>query len=272
MLEINGFDISHTKRISASSTATVYYFESNGNRYIAKVASKEVVQIEAYMLEYLKKSGLAVNDVVALEDNILVSKYIQNDGIITDNVEKEAAVMLANLHSITSESFGFDIDTLIGPYRQYNQKSDSWIEFFASERIMKFAQDTYNCGAIPLNMYTRLESLSQNLGKYLYEPTSASLLHGDIWNGNIMTNRGKLVAFIDPSIYYGHFEVELAFINMFETFGNRFFKEYLSLKAIESDYRGREKIYNIYPNLVHARSFGGFYVDMINRTLKYFGY
>jgi fructosamine-3-kinase len=272
MLDIDGFDITHIKRISASANATVYYFEADNQRYIAKVSTKHIVELEAYMLNFLQQNNLPVNSVVKVEDNILVSRYLENDNIITEDVEIEAAHILANLHSISANQYGFDIDTIIGPYKQYNEKSDSWIEFFASERVVKFAHDTFNSGSIPLNLYMRLEKFAENLNKYLYEPTKPSLLHGDIWSGNIIVNRGKLIGFIDPSVYFGHNEMELAFINMFDTFGNRFFKEYLSIKAIESDFHSREMIYNIYPNLVHARSFGGFYIDNINRTLKHFGY
>jgi fructosamine-3-kinase len=272
MLRLNGFNISFYKRLSVSSCASVYYFEEEDKKYIAKVSTNEMASLEVDMNNYLEKMGLMVPKVVKLLEDTIVYQYIENDGVIDDKIEIQIAKHLINLHSNSSEMYGFEINNIIGTSRQYNTKHSNWIEFFASERLRKFANNTYDCGAINLKLLTRIENFSQKLDKYLIQPKKPSLLHGDIWSGNILTNNGQLKAFIDPAPYYGHNEIELAFINMFDTLGDSFYKEYTNSIKIESEFKTREMIYNIYPNLVHAKSFGGFYITNIDNTLKYFGY
>jgi fructosamine-3-kinase len=111
------------------------------------------------------------------------------------------------------------------------------------------------------------------LGRWLAEPPAASILHGDMWTGNALVNNGKIAGFIDPAIYFGDPEIELAFTTMFGTFGEGFFRKHEGLRGLAPGvFEEHRDIYNLYPLLVHVRLFGGSYVQSIDNTLGRPGY
>jgi fructosamine-3-kinase len=128
-------------------------------------------------------------------------------------------------------------------------------------------------GALPAALHDRLERLAGALGEYLTEPPFPSLLHGDLWTGNVLVKGDRIAGFIDPAIYCGHPEIELAFTTMFGTFGRAFFEAYEDNLPLEPGFHDlRRDIYNLYPTLVHVRLFGGNYLPTINRTLTRLGF
>jgi fructosamine-3-kinase len=127
-------------------------------------------------------------------------------------------------------------------------------------------------GRLPNRLRHRIDALAARLGDLLVEPKHPSLLHGDLWGGNILAHDNRIGGFIDPAIYCGHPEIELAFTTMFNTFGKPFFDAYRALSPLEPGFfEERLGIYNLYPTLVHVRLFGDSYLPPIDRTLKQFG-
>ncbi len=268
-----GNTVSRYTLITQSSTTAIYNAD---NKYIIKEANEKwLVESEELMYEYLREySSLPIPEVIKRKDNILITEYIPNDQLGKDEAQINAAIHLANLHRISwEEGYGFMADTVIGPYSQPNTPNDSWIEFFKRERLLDFATKAFEELQLPEETYLRILSLCDELEKYLVEPKQSSLLHGDVWSGNVLIHRGEVAAFIDPALYYGHHEVDLAFIMMFSTFGDRFFEHYRKLFPIEDDFvEVRADIYNLYPYLVHLRAFGEGYLPYIEKTLTKYGY
>ncbi|RMD49078.1 MAG: fructosamine kinase, partial [Alphaproteobacteria bacterium] len=100
----------------------------------------------------------------------------------------------------------------------------------------------------------RIERLAERLEELVAEPAHPALLHGDIWSGNLRVGEGRIHGLIDPAIYAGHPEIELAFLTMFGTAGAPFFDAYAALRP-EFDRRGfaeRRPLYLIYPHLTHV--------------------
>ena len=125
---------------------------------------------------------------------------------------------------------------------------------------------------LPNNLYGRIERFAETLDDLLIEPEEPSLIHGDMWGGNVLSRAGKIAAFVDPAIYYAHSEIELAFITLFGTFGQSFFDVYKELRPIETDFfEVRRDIYNLYPLLVHVRLFGSGYINQVDSILRRFG-
>ena len=89
-------------------------------------------------------------------------------------------------------------------------------------------------GALPAKLLIRLERLAERLPDYLTEPAHPSLLHGDLWTGNVLVRGDRVAGFVDPAIYYGHPEIELAFTTLFGTFGAAFFETYENAAAARS--------------------------------------
>ncbi len=232
------------------------------------------LELEAYMLrELARQSELPVPQVHFASSDLLVMDFIENDGGGIDaSVERHAAALIAALHATPRASFGYARDTLIGPLPQPNPQSVSWIPFFRDHRLMEMANAAHAEGSLPATLLSRLELLADRLDDYLIEPPFPSLLHGDLWDGNVLVSGGRVAGFVDPAISYGHPEIELAFTTMFGTFGRAFFDAYGALHPLEPGFHEiRCALYNLYPTLVHVRLFGAGYLARIERTLAKLG-
>jgi fructosamine-3-kinase len=232
------------------------------------------LELEDYMLSELERlSDLPVPHVHFAAPDLLVMDFIDNDGgAITDGVERHAAELIAALHASPRESFGYDRDTLIGPLHQPNPKHERWIPFFRDARLMHMAHAAHAEGRLPAPLFARIERLAERLDDYLVEPPFPSLLHGDLWTGNVLVKGRRIAGFVDPAIYCGSPEIELAFTTMFGTFGAPFFEAYESLSPLAPGFHElRRDLYNLYPTLVHVRLFGASYLGGIERTLSRLG-
>lgn len=230
--------------------------------------------LEGYMLRELARlSDLPVPQVHVAEPDLLVMDFIETDGgAITADVERDAARLIAALHAIPREAFGYARDTLIGPLPQPNPQSSRWIPFFRDNRLLHMAQAALNEGRLLTSLYDRIEMLAARLETFLIEPPFPSLLHGDLWTGNVLVKEDRIAGFVDPAISCGHPEIELAFTTMFGTFGTAFFETYDSLSPLEPGFHEvRKDLYNLYPTLVHVRLFGSGYLADVERTLARLG-
>jgi fructosamine-3-kinase len=256
----------------------VYRIElADGRVVVAKVSdtADASLSLEGYMLRYLAEhSRLPVPQVLHSEDMLLLMTFIEGESYLGAAEQRHAADLLADLHSITQPQFGLERDTLIGPLHQPNPLTDSWIEFFREHRLLYMARLAHENGPLPVEMLRRIEKLSAQLERWLSEPDQPSLLHGDIWRNNVLTQHGRITGFIDPAIYYGHAEIELAYTTLFAgTFGPAFFERYQQLRPIEPGFfEERRHIYNLYPLLVHVRLFGTGYLPAVEASLRRFGF
>src|SRR6516162_842010 len=232
------------------------------------------LSLEAYMLgELSRHSDLPVPAVYLAEPDLLVMEFIETDGgRITPQVERHAAELIAALHATPRPSFGYERDTLIGPLPQPNPLSDRWVSFFRDHRLLAVARAAEAEGWLPPKLLARLERLTERLPDYLNEPRHSSLLHGDLWTGNVLVRGDRIAGFVDPAIYWGHPEIELAFATMFGTFGEVFFDAYEALLPLEPGFHEiRSALYKLYPTLVHVRLFGAAYLPPIEQTLRHVG-
>jgi fructosamine-3-kinase len=223
-------------------------------------------KIEAQMLIDLGKY-IPTAKVYEVEDDSFMMEYIEDRCSIDESTFGE---MLASLHLERFDNFGYEYDTTIGPHHQPNPISDSWIEFFTEHRLLHMATMCHQEGKIDSAMMERIMTLSEQLSDYLSEPPHASLIHGDIWSGNLLCHDNS-PTLIDPAIYRAHYEMELSFINLFRTLGDRFYESYGSYIKVDREFfETRQHLYNLYPLLVHVRSFGGGYVRQVDETLGHF--
>jgi len=266
-----GRSVIASRSLSGGCVAEVRELElEDGARCVVKLAAQGGLDDEAWMLRYLAtRSRLPVPSVLYGDDTLLVLERIAGDaGGIGPAVERDAADHLAALHHVASPRFGLERDTVIGSLRQPNPWSDTWRTFFRDQRLLYMGRRALDAGAISTACFTRLERLGGRLNEWLSEPSSASLVHGDVWGGNVLVHRGRLTAFLDPAIYFADPEVELAFIALFSTFGDAFFRRYADQRAIAPGFfETRRHLYNLYPLLVHAVLFGRGYGQRVERML-----
>ncbi len=176
---------------------------------------------------------------------------------------------LARLHQTKTETFGLDEDNYIGSLPQKNHRHERWDSFFIEERINPQLQMAIDSGKMDVEILSNWGQLSSQL-KDLLPPCAPSLLHGDLWSGNYMFNEAGKAVLIDPAVYYGHPEMDLAFSKMFGGFSPEFYDGYESVQPLEPGFEDRIDIYNLYPLLVHVNLFGGGYVNQAVQFLKQF--
>jgi len=247
----------------------------DGTRVVAKVdrGASAALSIEGWMLDYLAEhSSLPVPRVLHATDELLLMEFVET-GRAGAGVEDHAAALLADLHAIgAGRAYGLERDTLIGGLPQPNAWCTSWIEFYAERRLIEMARQAERAGRIDRRLRGRVERLDSRLDRLIEEPPAPSLIHGDVWSGNVLTSAGRVAAFIDPAIYYADAEVELAFIDWLHCFGRWFFDRYDAIRGIRPGFREQRcLVYQLYPMLVHARLFGGGYVGEVERSLGRLG-
>ncbi len=247
---------------------------SDGRVLVAKSgAPGSRLDLEGHMLVYLaENSALPVPEVFLAEDDLLLMSFVEGGDALGREAETHAAELVAALHGIEADEFGFDRDTLIGGLAQPNQRSPLWLEFFRDRRLLHMAGLAREAGRLPDGSYGRVETLAAKLSNWIGGQARPSLIHGDLWGGNVMARDNRIAGFIDPAIYYADAEIELAFSTMFNTFGDAFFGRYREHREIEPGFfEERRDLYNLYPLLVHVRLFGGSYVGAVERTLTRYG-
>lgn len=237
----------------------------------------DTTAVEKMMLKHLKsKSRLPLPDVLFQTKGLLVISHIAHTGA-TDlaAASVDTAKHIADLHSVRPKGsrpyYGFDKDTYIGPLPQQNKASSNWVEFFTEHRLLAMAGSATRTGKMPTELMDRVESLAANLSNFLPVTPPSSLLHGDLWSGNMLLDGDKAAGFIDPAISYGDAEMDLAFIEMMGGLAPDFFDAYSSISPIEPEFEStRKHIYKLWPLLVHVRLFGGGYVHQVEAILSKF--
>ena len=170
---------------------------------------------------------------------------------------------LAAMHRCTSSRYGWHRDNTIGSTPQFNAESENWIDFWRSQRLQPqlclAEKNGYN-GEL-LNMGNRL---CEVLPAFFTHQPPVSLLHGDLWSGNISGSNGQPVIF-DPAVYYGDRETDLAMTELFGGLPRAFYDAYDSSWPLDSGYPVRKKLYNLYHILNHLNLFGsGYYRQSIS--------
>jgi len=264
-----------TRQMGGGCIGEVYKVElTDGTTLVAKVdrEAESHLEREAYMLRYLREySELPVPEVFYGTQTLLLMQFVEGSNSFSDASQRHAAELLAALHEITAGAYGHERDTLIGSLEQPNPPTQSWVEFFRDQRLFYLAEVAHRSGRLPSEDVKQIERLAERLEELIEEPERPSLIHGDVWSGNMLAKGERVTAFLDPAIYYADREVELAFISLFNSFGEPFFERYEEIRGIRAGFfEVRRDLYSLYPLLVHVYFFGGGYLNSVRATLRRF--
>lgn len=174
---------------------------------------------------------------------------------------------LANLHKNSASYYGLEESNYIGSLPQENHISQNWIEFFIHHRLDFQVKMAFDGGMLDDKHVKLFQKLYLKLSDLLILE-SPSLVHGDLWSGNLITDNQGNPALIDPAVYYGNREVDLAMTTLFGGFHDDFYEAYLEAFPLEKGYKERWEIYNLYPLLVHLNLFGYSYLNAITSVLR----
>lgn len=220
---------------------------------------------------------LSVSDVIQIPKVIAYGKIEGTHYLLMDYIEssspgndywKQFGIALAALHrNNTAIKYGLDHDNYIGKLPQPNDVNGDWIDFFIHNRLefqLKLAIENRMVNNDFIDRYRKFYELLPDL----LPVDQPALLHGDMWGGNVMVGNNGKVCLIDPAVYYGHREIELAFTQMFGGFDYDFYDAYNSTYPLEPGFEERVGIYNIYPHMVHVNLFGQSYLNGVESVLN----
>jgi len=166
-----------------------------------------------------------------------------------------------SLIKITACQYGWYQDNIIGSTPQSNQQHSDWLSFWREERLLPQFKMLYDKG-YKNQLQPLSEQLLNKLDDFLaHHNPPASLLHGDLWSGNYAFDQHGRPVIFDPALYYGDREADLAMTELFGGFSPDFYQAYNDAWPLESDYKQRKTLYNLYHILNHANLFGTSYLN-----------
>jgi fructosamine-3-kinase len=176
---------------------------------------------------------------------------------------------LAMLHRATAPAYGLDHDNYLGIMPQLNSWMESWAAFFRERRLRVQVELARRKGHLSGQRARRMERLLDQLDTWLggHTPPS-SLLHGDLWGGNVLAGPGGAPALIDPAVSYGDREAELAYTALFGGFPAAFYRAYDEAWPLPDGWQERRDLYNLYHLVNHLNHFGERYGEAVDVVLR----
>lgn len=265
--------------VRGGDIAAAYRVETPGQLYFAKTMEGEMglqqLRAEADGLVALSRTGTVripeIEAVFPLETGgCLVLEFIEARAGTPDEY-RAFGMQLAEMHSESQERFGWPVDNFIGSLPQRNTPGPDWAGFYANHRLvpqydLALAKGLLAPAEIP-DQEVIADWLRQSAGE-----VRPALLHGDLWGGNHLidaTGRGVL---IDPAVYAGHSEVDLAMTRLFGGYPPAFYQGYHSVRPAAEGESSRRSAYQLYYLLVHLNLFGPSYASGVREIgRKLFG-
>ncbi len=221
-------------------------------------------------LELLAKSTFKIPKPIAfgtLENfDYLIMEYIQPGNELN---WIKFGQNLALMHQITNQNFGLDYDNYIGSIQQINNYEDGWEEFYSNFRLLPLTEKARNLQLILKNDVSKIEKICLKLNE-LIPNTKPSLIHGDLWSGNLISDKNNEPVLIDPAVYYGHPEMDWAMLSLFGNYPTIAMEKYNEINPSEKGFEKRKEIHQLYPLLVHLILFGEAYYSPVMNIVKKF--
>ena len=246
----------------------------NGERIFMKANSKSNLSFfiaEVKGLNAIRETGaIGTPEVLAVgvdgSRSFLLLSLIEQKSRINDYWETFGRE-LAAMHAVPQGSYGFDEDNYIGASPQINEPRETFLEFFRDYRLAP--QFRMADGYFSETDRKQIRKLLDNMGKYYIEPERPSLIHGDLWSGNHMTGNDGKAWLIDPAVYVGHPEADLAMTELFGRCPGEFYNAYAEVSPLQPGYADRRDFYNLYHLINHLNLFGRGYLSSVRRILSY---
>lgn len=243
----------------------------SGQLYFLKQGfSNAMFHNEANGLQELAKTrAIRIPQVIVSQPDFLLLEYI-SPGMKGPDFFERFGTAFARMHQYTADTYGFYENNFIGATPQINAVDETtahnWVAFYFQNRLLyqfKLAERNGYVNAAFRKAFTRIENrIDSILANSEEAPT---LLHGDLWGGNYLVDETGDPVLIDPAVYYGHREADLAMTKLFGGFSPAFYRSYQACYPLKEGYTYRENIYLLYHVLNHLNLFG---ISYFNQALQ----
>ncbi len=208
--------------------------------------------------------------IINYNDNLLIMSFINNDDDQPNQTNDDLLNSIISLHSNKSKNYGFSFDTQIGGLRQINSSSKNWLEFYRDKRLTYIFDLVNKTQPMDETINTKIDLLIKKIDNFIPNKPISSLLHGDLWEGNILFKNKKFVGFIDPGSFYGHNELEISYLRWFNPkfIDENFLDKYNDHIKIDKYYLEYEPIYQLYYSLLNVYLWDRSYIEDVRKLLE----
>ena len=196
--------------------------------------------------------------------------FIDNNDEQPNQTNDDFLNAIISIHSIDSSNYGFSFDTQIGGLKQINSISKNWREFYTDKRLCYIFDLINKNNPMDNAINTKIDLLIKKIDNFIPKNPRSSLLHGDLWEGNILFKNKKFVGLIDPGSFYGHNELEVSYLRWFNPkfIDDNFLDKYNDHIKIDKNYLEYEPVYQLYYSLLNVYLWDRSYIEDVRKLLE----
>ena len=239
-----------------------YYYKKESRFNAIKSEADNILFLNSHNFNFFPK-------IINRNNKFLIMSFIDNNNNLPIKTNDDLLGAIISLHSKRDNNYGFNFDTQIGGLKQSNSNSKNWVEFYRDKRL-HYIFDLINKNQ-PMDkvINTKIEILLKKLDDFIPIKPKPSLLHGDLWEGNILFKNKKFSGFIDPGSFYGHNELEVSYLRWFNPkfIDRNFLDKYNDHISIDKYYVNYEPIYQLYYSLLNVYLWDRSYIENVRGLL-----
>lgn len=269
------FEIKNIKSLAGGDINQAFVLQSETKCYFVKLNRRDWVDmfaaefagLQALIQTQTVKTPQPIHYGQTEDHSFLILEYLQLHHTSAQS-DTLLGQQLAQMHKQTQNYFGWHIDNTIGSTPQLNPRTQNWLDFYREQRLSFQLQLTVKNGydkklqMLGMQLCAHLEDFFMN---YTPQP---SLLHGDLWGGNVACDHENKPIIFDPACYFGDREADLAMTELFGGFGQNFYAAYNNTWSLDAGYNTRKNLYNLYHVLNHVNLFGEGYIGQAEQMIR----
>ena len=261
----NSFGINCLKIVTNDNKELIvkYYYKNNYKFNAIKSETDNLIFFNKLKFDYFPS-------IVNHNERFLIMSFINNDDNQPNKTNDDLLNAIISIHSKKSENYGFSFDTQIGGLKQINSCSNNWLEFYRDKRLTYIFNLINKNQPMDKTINAKIDLLIKKIDNFIPNKPISSLLHGDLWEGNILFKNKKFVGFIDPGSFYGHNELEVSYLRWFNPkfIDENFLDKYNDHIKIDKYYLEYEPIYQLYYSLLNVYLWDRRYIEDVSKLLE----